>query len=216
MAARIDEFGTPDGLQPLRRRLGARDGHARTSGRSRSPRTGAARATARSCTGPAGISAQGRGALAVPPRDRRRADGARGGGPARSRRSSTASQQQPIEGVEHALLVRRRGRGRAPHDAVLRDVLQPRHLPRGLDRGHPPLARPGSMGPLPAFDDDVWELYDTTTTGARRTTWRPSMPEKLRRAAASCGSRRRASTTCCRSTTAGSSASTPTSPGGRR
>ena len=26
--SRIDEFGTPDGLQPLRRRLGARDGHA--------------------------------------------------------------------------------------------------------------------------------------------------------------------------------------------
>ena len=29
------------------------------------------------------------------------------------------------------------------HDAVLRDVLQPRHLPPGLDRGHPPLRRPG-------------------------------------------------------------------------
>ena len=28
VAARIDEFGTADGLQPLRRRLGARDGHA--------------------------------------------------------------------------------------------------------------------------------------------------------------------------------------------
>ena len=39
------------GLQPLRRRLGARHGHARTSGPSRSPRTGAAPATARSSTG---------------------------------------------------------------------------------------------------------------------------------------------------------------------
>ena len=38
-------------VQPLRGRLGARDVHARTSGRSRSRRTGAARATARSCTG---------------------------------------------------------------------------------------------------------------------------------------------------------------------
>ena len=28
MASQIDEFGDPDGLQPLRRRLGARDGHA--------------------------------------------------------------------------------------------------------------------------------------------------------------------------------------------
>ena len=33
--------------------------------------------------------------------------------------------------------------------------------------------------PLPPFDDDVWELYDTGTTGARRTTSPPSMPEKL-------------------------------------
>ena len=39
------------GLQPLRRRLGPRHGHARTSGPSRSRRTGAAPATARSSTG---------------------------------------------------------------------------------------------------------------------------------------------------------------------
>ncbi len=32
----------------------------------------------------------------------------------------------------------------------------------------------------PPFDDDMWELYDADhATGARRTTWRPSMPEKL-------------------------------------
>ena len=28
MASRIDDFGTPEGVQPLRGRLGARDGHA--------------------------------------------------------------------------------------------------------------------------------------------------------------------------------------------
>ncbi len=49
-------------LQPLRGRLGARDGHAATSGPSRWPRTSAARATARSCTGRTGIAAQGRAA----------------------------------------------------------------------------------------------------------------------------------------------------------
>ena len=55
MLSKIDEFGTADVVQPLRGRLGARDGHARTSGPSRSPRTGAAPATAPSCTGRTGI-----------------------------------------------------------------------------------------------------------------------------------------------------------------
>ena len=45
-------------------------------------------------------------------------------------------QQMPLEGCD-GLHVRRRRGARAAHDAVLRDVLQPRHLPRGLDRGHP-------------------------------------------------------------------------------
>ena len=110
--------------------------------------------------------------------------------------------------------VRRRQRGRAARDAVLRDVRQPRHLPQGLDRGDPAqhaLDRGGDQ--LPAFDDDVWELYDTTTTGPRRTTSPKENPEKLARAAAALADRGDASTTCCRWTTAASSASTPTSPG---
>ena len=51
--------------------------------------------------------------------------------------------QTAHRGREHGVLVRRRGRGRPPRDAVLRDVLQPRHLPPGLDRGHPPQRRRG-------------------------------------------------------------------------
>ena len=45
-------------------------------------------------------------------------------------------QQKPIEGVSMALQLQRRRRRRAPRDAVLRDVRQPRHLPQGLDGGH--------------------------------------------------------------------------------
>ena len=45
-------------------------------------------------------------------------------------------QQQPLEGVSMAYSFDDARRRRPPHDAVLRDVLQPRHLPRGLDRGH--------------------------------------------------------------------------------
>ena len=45
-------------LQPLLGGLGVGDVHARTSGPSRSPRTGAAPGTARSCTGPPGSPAR--------------------------------------------------------------------------------------------------------------------------------------------------------------
>ena len=49
-------------------------------------------------------------------------------------------QQHPagaVRGRQHALCVQRRQGGRAARDAVLRDVLQPRHLPQGLDGGDP-------------------------------------------------------------------------------
>ena len=48
----------------------------------------------------------------------------------RARRPAEADRRR-----EHGLLLRRRRRRRAPHDAVLRDVRQPRHLPPGLDGG---------------------------------------------------------------------------------
>ena len=64
--------------------------------------------------------------------------------------SSTASQQTPLEGVEHGLRFDDAAAAGAAHDAVLRDVLQPRHLPQGLDRGHPAHARRGWSAELPA------------------------------------------------------------------
>ena len=60
---------------------------------------------------PNGIDGEGRGPLAVPPRDRRRPNSARGRGSSatdRCRRRRAA----PDRGREHAVLVRRRGRGR--------------------------------------------------------------------------------------------------------
>ena len=109
--------------------------------------------------------ARARCAQPVPPRDRRRADHPRGGRAA----AADVRQRRPAEadrGRAHGVLVRRRARGRAARDAVLRDVRQPRHLPQGLDRGDASTARRGRRAPTsiaPAFDDDVWELYDTTT-----------------------------------------------------
>ncbi len=85
---------------------------------------------------PGGIDAKGEVRAAVPPRDRRRRDGARrgrvAGADVRERRPADAASRR----LDAAVVRRRRGAGGA-RDAVLRDVLQPRHLPPGLDRLHP-------------------------------------------------------------------------------
>ncbi len=47
-------------------------------------------------------------------------------------------QQKPIEGVSMAYTFDDAEGRRSPHHPVLRDVLQPGHLPRGLDGGDPP------------------------------------------------------------------------------
>ena len=50
------------------------------------------------------------------------------------------------------------------------------------ERSHRPLAtgNPGQgSGPLPAFDDDVWELYDTTTDWTQAHDLAGQHPEKL-------------------------------------
>ena len=135
MAERIDQFGTIAAQQPLRGRLGARDGHAlpvdqagglalgRHAQRHRRPLAQR-------------LHGSRRGARAVQPRDRRGGDCARRGrsaGPdVRPRRAADAPARP-----EHGAQLRGPRSARAPRDAVLRDVRQPRHLPPGLDRGHP-------------------------------------------------------------------------------
>ena len=124
-----------EGLQPLRGRLGARDGHAvpvDQAGRVALGRHAQRhdRALAERHQG------QGRGPQPVPSRDRRRADDPRSRRPA----ASDGRQQHPAGADrrrQHALRVQRRQGGRPARDAVLRDVLQPRHLPQGLDGGDP-------------------------------------------------------------------------------
>ena len=120
----------------------------------------------------------------------------------------------PDRGHQHALLVRRCDRGRSPRDAVLRDVLQPRHLPPGLDRGHPALDPVADGAASAAVRGRRLGALRHEATGVRPTTSQP----RCRRSWPSCsssGSRRPASTTCSRSTTGASSASTPSSSAGR-
>ena len=174
MAERIDEFGTPGGLQPLRGRLGARDGHAvpvDEAGRlalGRHPQRHD-RALAE------GHRGARRGAQPVPPRDRRRSDGARSGRAARAQDGPRCGAEAD-RGREHALRLRRRRRGRAARDAVLRDVLQPRHLRQGLDRGDPALDAVGSPRRRGRSPTTPGSSTTRTRTGARRTTSRPRCP----------------------------------------
>ena len=124
------------GLQPLRGRLGPRDGHpipVDQAGRL------ALRRNADRDDRPLAHRLQGEGTAPnpVPSRHRRRADRSRGGRAA----GAPIRQRHPAgtdRGCLDAVLVRRCRRSRSPDDAVLRDVREPRHLPRRLDGGHTP------------------------------------------------------------------------------
>ena len=95
----------------------------------------------------------------------------------RQRRAAEADR-----GREHGLLVRRRRRGRAARDAVLRDVRQPRHLPQGLDRGDQAPHAVGDRAPTSCRPRSTTTSGSSTTrppTGRRPTTSPSEHPEKL-------------------------------------
>ena len=123
-------------------------------------------------------------------------------------------QQAPIEGVQHALRVQRRQGRRAARDAVLRDVLQPRHLSQGMDGGDAARRAVGRRLQARRSTRTCGSCTTPTPTGRSRRTWR----RRTRRSSPSCSvssSSRRRSTARCRSTIGRSSASTRTSPAGR-
>ena len=138
-----------------------------TSGRSRSPRTGAAPATARSSPGRTGHG-EGRNPAPVPPRHRRRADDPRSrrapGADLRPRRRSRRRSRASAWPTASTTPARPSAR-----DPVLRDVRQPRHLPPGLDRGHAAQHAVGDGAELPhrrgrlgalRHDDDWSQAHD--------------------------------------------------------
>ena len=158
------------------------------------------------------IRSQGRDPLPVPPRHRHRPHHPGGGG----HPSADVRQRHPADAPargEHALLLRRCGRTRAPRDPILRDRLQPGDLPQGLDGGHPPqhsvaggrdcrhsTTTPGSSTTPPA-------------TGPRPTIWLPNIPRSSATSSA-CSSSRRSSMAPSRWTTVGWSGSWPRWPAG--
>ena len=137
MAAHIDEFGTPAAYN----HYAVGWAHAMDTPYQWTKQVASHWGGVRNGTivrWPNGIKAKGEIRHQFQPRHRRGADGPRGGRPAgpdvRQRHPAGAARGR-LDGVH----VRRRRRGRAAHDSVLRDVRQPRHLSPGLDRGHPPL-----------------------------------------------------------------------------
>ena len=149
------------GPRPTRtwRRAGRWPSTRRSPGRSRSPRTSAARATAWSSTGPRASRRRTRFApsshhvIDVAPTILEAA-----GLPEPKMVNGTP--QIPMEGVSMVYTFDdAQGQG-APHHAVLRDVRQPRDLPRRLVRPHDPQGAVGAEAAPDAADNDVWELYD--------------------------------------------------------
>ena len=172
------QAGRPGILQPLRCGLGARHGYAVPV--DQAGRLALGRHAQRDDRALAqGNPGKGRNPHPVPSRDRRRADHPGGGRAARAdlRQRSAAA---PDRRRQHGVLVQRCQGGRAARDTVLRDVRQPRHLPQGLDRGDAAQDAVALVGEkIPAFDDDNWELYDTSKDWSQANNLAKQMPEKL-------------------------------------
>ena len=87
---------------------------------------------------------------------------------------------EPVRGHQPVVQLQRRRRARTPRDPVLRNVLQQRHLPQGLERGDQASHAVGDgRTVMPAFDDDVWELYDGNTDWTQSKDLSKENPDKL-------------------------------------
>ena len=130
---------------------------------------------------PNGIKAKGRDPQPVLSRDRRGPDD-----PGSGRHSRADGRQQrpaePARGDEHALQLRGRQGAGAARDAVLRDVLQPRHLPQGLERGDPPFDAVRRRSRSPPSTTTSGSSTTEARTGRRRAISR----RRCRRSFTSC------------------------------
>ena len=200
------------GLQPLRGRLGARDGHALPVDEAgRLPLGRDAERHDRALAGR--DQGEGRDPLAVPPRDRRRRRRCSRRPGCRRRSASTACSS----GRSRASRWRTRSTTPSAADRHTTQYFE-MFCNRGIyHEGWTAVTRhsiPWVGTEMPAFDDDVWELYGPDDW-SQAYDLADDNPEKLARAPAPVHASRRGSTTSSRSTTGGTSASTPTWRGGR-
>ncbi len=163
LLSKIDDFGTPGGLQPLRGGLGARGCARRTSGPSRWPRTGAAPATAPSCTGPR-RSAEARAkrpilfhhVIDVAPTILEAPD-------CRRPMLVNGIAQAPLEGVSMLATLQWRRCSPRRHEVQYFEMMGNRGI---YFQGWTAVTKhrtPWKADTPPPFDDDVWELYGPTT-----------------------------------------------------
>ena len=185
MAAHIDEFGTPTAYN----HYAVGWAHAMDTPYQWTKQVASHWGGTRNGTivhWPNGHRGQGRDPHPVPPRDRRRADGARGRGPARADRRSTASQQKPIEGVSMRYSFDDAGAAERRETQYFEMFCNRGIYHKGwtaVTRHTTPWVMARSCRP---FDDDVWELYDTNTDWTQAHDLAAEQPEKLARAAALC------------------------------
>ena len=91
------------------------------------------------------------------------------------------TKQRPMDGVSMLYAVRRRQGQGPPHHAVLRDVRQPRHLPRRLGGGHAPLDSVADRRrSCRRSARTAGSCTTSPRTSARPTTSRRRTPQKLK------------------------------------
>jgi len=180
LKSKIGDFGGPDAYNHYAVGWGARDGHALPMDQaSRIPLGWYAQRHDRALA--EWHQSQGRDPFAVLSCYRCRPDDPGSGGSAAPDGSSTAC-SRPHGGLQHGLCVRRRQGGRSTRSPIFRDVSATVEI---YHKGGPPspgTARLGHVEAAPAFDDDVWELYDTNKDWTQSRTLRKT----IRRSSMSC------------------------------
>ncbi len=179
MLSKMDEFGSPDVLQPLLGRLGVGDEHPVPV--DQAGRLALGRHPQRHDRALAGRDRRaGRPALAVHPRDRRGADDPRGGRACPSRRWSTACCSRPWR-APACCTPSTTADAPERHDLQYFEMFANRGIyHRGwsaVTKHRTPWVMVG--GELPAFDDDVWELYDGNTDYSQAHNLAAEQPEML-------------------------------------
>ena len=179
MLSKMDELGSPDVVQPLLGGLGARDEHAVPV--DQAGRLALGRHPQRHHRALAGRHRGARrAALAVHPRDRRGADRSSRRPGCRSRPWSTASCSRPWR-APRMLYTFNEPDAPERHDLQYFEMFGNRGIYHqgwsAVTKHRTPWEMVGAE--LPAFDDDVWELYDGSTDFSQAHDLAAEHPEML-------------------------------------
>ena len=172
-----DELGGPDTYAALRRRLGDRRQHAVPVRQAGGVDAGGNQ-NRMVIRWPKRIKARGELRIAVPPRDRHRADRA-GGGRAAAAHDRERHRAAPDGGREPAVHVRRREAPTGTPRSTSRSAATAACI---TTAGSPArcTARPGRRSRAPSSTNDTWELYDVAEDFSQSNDLAASNPAKLK------------------------------------